>query len=213
MLHSIIPTQRFELIRDAIGRVLVAEFAYQKTLVDAYNTLQEEEDEPVFLPVVNPGIWLERTCPFDKEELPAINIVFSDVDFTDETTVFTSRGDNKYFIEIYTNGETDSTIEGDKKAAVLLAKIAGMVRAILMDNKNRNLDFTDYKIQSRFLKSITRTQPRVQNDAENTISGIIEAHYFSEEITELETGTLETELITVVKISDTEKGYKFIIEN
>ena len=209
MLHNIIPSQRFELVRDAIGRVLVAEFAAQKTLVEAYNHIHEHDTIPVLLTVVNPTVWLERVCPFDKEELPVINIVYSDTNFVDETTAFTSNGESKFFIEIYANASSSSIGEGDKKAAILLAKIGGMIRAILMDNKNRNLDFTDYKIQSRFIKSFTRTQPRVTNDAENTIAGIVEAHYFGEETTETETGVLETKLHTSVKISDTEKGYKY----
>lgn len=209
MLHNIIPSQRFELIRDSIGRVLVAEFAAQKTLVEAYNHIHEHDAIPVLLTVVNPTVWLERVCPFDKEELPVINIVYSDTNFVDETTAFTSNGESKFFIEIYTNASTSSASEGDKKAAILLAKIGGMVRAILMDNKNRNLDFTDYKIQNRFVKSITRTQPRVTNDAENTIAGIVEVHYFGEEATETETGALEKNLTTSVKLADTEKGYKY----
>jgi hypothetical protein len=199
MLNNKIPSQRFELIRDAIGRVLTAELANQKTLAGADG--------------IDINIFLERTCPLDKEELPAINIVYADSDFTDETTIVTSLADNKYLIECYVNSASDSTGDGDKKAAVKLARIMGMIRAILMNSRYLYLDFSEKFIQTRRIKSITRTQPRIASDALNTISGTIEAHYLAEEVTELETGTLEGYLNTVVKLSDTEKGYKYVIEN
>lgn len=213
MLHSIIQSQRFELIRDAIGRVLTAEFANQELLINAYNDEHYSDDGFTCLEVVKPDIWLERSAPFDKEELPAINIFYSDTDFVEETSAFSSRGDDKYIIEIYTNAPSMMNNPGDKQSALLLAKIAGMVRSILMDSKNRHLDFLDYPIVSRNIKSIARTNPRIANDAENTISGIVEAHYFCEEVTETELGTLETTLSTTVKLSDTDKGYKFELIN
>jgi hypothetical protein len=199
MLSNIIPSQRFELIRDAIGRVLTAELANQKILAG---------DDGIFI-----NIYLERMCPIDKEELPLVNIVYADTEFPEEPTSMTSLGDNKYLVECYVNGESDSSGDGDKKAAVRLAKIMGMIRAILMNNRYLHLDFSEKFIQTRKVKSITRTQPRIANDALNTVSGMIEVHYLAEEETELETGTLEAYLGTVVKLSDTDKGYKYVIEN
>lgn len=209
MLNNIIPTQNFELIRDAIGRVLTAEFANQHELIKAYNEAHENDAEPVCIEPICPTIWLERVCPFDKEELPAINIVYADTDFTDETTAYTSRGDNKYYIELYTNAPSTIGMDGDKTAAIHLAKLAGAVRAILMDNKNRNLDFANNPIPSRYVKTITRTQPRISSDAENTISGIVEAHYIVEESTETEPGVVVAASSTVVKLSETDRGYKY----
>jgi hypothetical protein len=199
MLSSIIPSGRFEMIRDAIGRVLTAELANQKTLAS--------ED------AVDIAVFLERTCPIDKEELPLINIVYADTEFPEEPTCMTSLGDNKYLVECYVNSESDPMGDGDKKAAVKLAKIMGMIRTILMNNRYLYLDFSEKFIQTRKIRTITRTQPRMANDALNTISGVIEVHYLAEEVTELETGTPVAYLDTVVKLSDTDKGYKYVIEN
>jgi hypothetical protein len=196
MLTKKIQCQRFELIRDAIGRVLTAEFANQKTL---------DSD----LPTIN--IFLERTQPLDKEELPAINIIYAESSQEVENTSFTTLFDNKYLIEVYTNGEEDESITGDQKAALLLAKIMGMCRAILMNNQNLYLDFTHKFIQTRKVQAITRTQPRIVTDAYNSISGALDMHYFAEETTELEEFEVEALLTTVVKLENTEKGYQFII--
>lgn len=197
MLNSVVPSQAFELIRDAIGRVLTSEFANQITLGASITT---------------PNIYLERTCPIDKEELPVINVVYSDSQNYDENTSYTSIFDNKFLIEVYTNSPTTPSVDGDQKSAIFNVKLMGMIRAILMDHKNLYLDFTDKFIQSRKVQSIVRTQPRISNDAENTISGTLEVHYVAEETTETENGTLGTLFNTVVKLVNTEKGYKFIIQ-
>lgn len=196
MLNNVIPSQNFENIRDAIGRLLTAEFANQAILVGGFD--------------YGLNIFLERTAPIDKEDLPVINIVYVDSTDIDENTSFTSVFDNKYLIEIYSSGEADANSPGDLKAALLNSHLMGMVRAILMNNENRYLDFTDKFIQSRKVQTMTRTQPRIANDAENTISGTLEVHYIAEETTELKEGNLEALLTTVVKIESTEKGYKFI---
>ena len=60
---------------------------------------------------------------------------------------------------------------------------------------------------------MVRTQPRQADDAENTLSGVLEVHYLAEETTELNQGVLEAELDTVVNISDTDKGYIFKLIN
>lgn len=197
MLQTKIPAQRFELIRDAIGRVLTAEFANQLTLGGGVEDL---------------SIFVERSQPLDSSELPAINIICTNVDFTEELNSYNSLGDDRFLIEIYTNAESTEEQGGDVISGILLSKIAGIVRAILMNQQYLRLDFTDKFIQTRKIRSFTRTQPRIALDVNNTISGIVEIHYFSEETTEIQTGVVEQLLSTVVKLENTEKGYKFIIQ-
>lgn len=194
---SKIESQRFELIRDAIGRVLCAEITDQVKL------------QPIGFENIH--VCLERTVPFDKTELPAINICYVESRLTDENTAFESTYDNKFFIEVYANAKSEMNAKGDKLSAVLVTKIMGMVRAILRNERYYYLDFEEKFIQSRKVENIARTQPRIQNDNENTASGVVEVHYFASETTELETGTLAGYLDTTVKLVDTEKGYKFII--
>ena len=197
MFNNLIPQQNFENIRDAIGRVLTAEFANQNSLEGGFD--------------YGLNIYVERTAPIDKEDLPVINIVYAESIDIDENTSFTSVFDNKYLIEIYSNAVADENSPGDLKSALLNSHLMGMVRSILMNQQNLYLDFTDKFIQSRKVQTMTRTQPRIANDLLNTISGTLEVHYIAEETTELQEGNLETLLSTIVKIENTEKGYKFII--
>lgn len=197
-LSNIIPSQRFELIRDAIGRVITAELANQISLGNTIDSI---------------NVFVERSTPFDSSELPAINIVCSEVQFTEELNSFNSLADCTYWIEIYTYGISNPTEDGDIKAGFSLAKIAGIIRATLMNHKNLYLDFTDKFIQTRKIRSFVRTNPKTGQEQMNILTGIVEAHYYTEETTETYTGTVEALLDTTVKLSETDKGYKFIIQN
>lgn len=197
MLNSLIQKQNFELIGDAIGRVLTAEFANQVNLGCT----------------VNPTIFKDRGDNFDVSEGDCINVVYAESQLDFEHTSITDDYDNKYIIEIYCSGKTTSTKSGTQIAAERVAKIGGIVRTILKSQDYAYLDFEDKFIQHVKVQSIVRTQPREGMDSENIATGIVEVHYTAEETVELKFGETVGTLETNVKISDTEKGYQFIIEN
>lgn len=212
MLVNIIPPQNLELIRDAIGRVITAEINNQNVLIGQWNTDHEDDEGFVAKETISVNIFLERYQNIDKSELPAINIVYVESQQIAEQNAFTTLFDNKYLIEVYTNSPSNPNGTGDVNAAKMLATILGKVRAILMNKQYLYLDFTTKFIQTRKVQTITRTQPRLATDAVNTISGALELHYNAIESTELGTGIPIGELETVVKISETDKGYKYLIE-
>jgi hypothetical protein len=209
---SEIQAQNYELIRDAIGRVLTAEFANQSNLIDLWNEANENEDGFVRKQIINPTVYLERFDAFDYTEGDCINIVYAESQLDFEHTAVTDDFDNKFIVEIYSPNKTSSE-SGTSIGAKKVAKIAGMIRAILKSQDYAYLDFTDKFIQHVKVQSIVRTQPREGMDAENIISGIVEVHYTAEETTELATGVIAGTLETIVKLHETDKGYKFIIEN
>lgn len=197
MLSNLIQTQNFELIRDAIGRVLTAEFANQVNLGLT----------------INPLIFKERGDNFDVSECDCINIVYAESQLDFEHTSVSDDYDNKFIIEIYCSGATTSEKSGTQIAAERVAKIGGIVRAILKSQDYAYLDFEDKFIQHVKVQSIVRTQPREGMDSENIVTGIVEVHYTAEETVELRDGETAGTLETSVKIINTEKGYQFIIEN
>lgn len=208
MLNSIIQTQTFEQVRDSVGRVLAAEIANQKHLIELYNVAHK--DDPGFVPltVLAPAVFIGRENTIDENEMPLINILIPEIGFED-TSAISSLGDIKLFIELYVASPSTPNGSGDVLSSTAIEKIAGQVRAILMDNKNRNLDFVSSVIRSRHVLSYTRTRPRAAADTTNSISAVIEAHYFAEETTEQESGLLETYLGTTVKLNLTNKGYRY----
>ncbi|MBP1638974.1 MAG: hypothetical protein H6Q17_557 [Bacteroidetes bacterium] len=201
---SQIAERNFELIRKAIGRVLTAEFANQYTLNEAASSGTG----------ISVSVTMEQSAPIDKEDLPQVNIVWAESQKEDDPTAFSSIYDNKFLVEIYTSGVSGSDDRGDKLAAYNLSRIAGMIDYILKNPIYAYLDFTDKTfIRTRHIQQMVRTQPRQTDSAENILSGVIEVHYIAEETTELQTGKVEALLDTVVKIAETEKGYKFQIVN
>lgn len=202
MLKIALSKRNFEEIRDAIGRVLVSELNNQK------NTLANNFI-PSDLAVYGEAIAL------DVEELPAINVVWAQSDEISQQTAFESEFDHKFLIELYAKTQNvQPTLPEQQHSSWNLTRLAGICYSILMDNEYRNLDFSDKSvIKNRSCKSMVRTQPRVTKDAENVAAGILEIHYISSEITQFGEGVLETNLSTSVKISDTEKGYKYEIQS
>ena len=202
MLKIALSKRNFEEIRDAIGRVLVSELNNQK------NTLKND-----FIP--SDLIVYGEAISLDVEELPAINIVWAQSDEISQQTAFETEFDHKFLIELYTKTQNVvPQLPEQQHSSWNLAKLAGICYSILMDNEYRHLDFEDKSlIKNRSCKSMVRTQPRITKDAENVASGLLEIHYISSEITQLGEGVLETNLSTVVKISDTEKGYKYEIQS
>jgi hypothetical protein len=193
---TLISNRNFELIRDAIGRVLTAEFANQVSLGLDFNV----------------SIFSERYEPIDANEGNVINVFFSGNQIQEKQSYGVDLFDNKFIIEIYTNDSTDENDLGSKKAAERLSRIFGIIWAILRDPQYNYLDFTDKTfIQHRYIQSMDRTMPKIANEACNVITGIIEVHYLAGEFTQETEGNLETYLLTQVKIAETEKGYQYVI--
>ena len=69
MINTLIGQQKFELIRDRIAEILSTEIANQAT-IEGHDLWTE-----------NIFVWLERTAPFDKSELPCINVSMSSGEF------------------------------------------------------------------------------------------------------------------------------------
>lgn len=182
-----IPTQNFEIIRDAIARVLAFE------LEDTCNT-----------------IYTERIEPFDKTELPAVNVLWVQNQQVEEATAYTTRFDGTFIIECEVNSKGDHGVDQNLESSINLTQLMGKVRAILMNHKYRFLDLGS-GIESRKINSMVRTKPK-QQDTETTISGVLEYIARFTETTQLGEGIAIGDLVTTVKLYDTDKGYKYIIE-
>jgi len=117
-LTAIIPAQGFELIRDRIAVILVDEIANQITLGIGAE--------------FNAKVFVERIVPIDKSETPLINVLYSRTGY-DNNDFDSSDGQNTYHIDIYAkaNAKPSTNSEADNLAQVKLARLIGIVRAIL----------------------------------------------------------------------------------
>lgn len=125
---GIIPTQNYELIRNRIVEILGEE------LFNQYKLSYDED--------LNLDVWMERTIPFDQEELdPAvINVSLIEGTYSNEDPLF-AQGDYTYAIDVLARAANTDENNGDTQSAVIVQKILGKVRAILNASQYKTLGF------------------------------------------------------------------------
>lgn len=191
VINGIIPQQNFELVRDRIGQVLADEFARQ------------------FVLTANPDfdldVWIERFIPFDKEELPTINVSLSAGTFANQTTKQT-EGTYTYFIDVHTKAKTTDTDKGDELATTKLHRLLGMCRAILENPGYKTLGFDAPYLGNRRIDRLDIADPGNQ-EATSARMGRLSFTVRVVETTELLDAPLLTSNFTTVKIHTTNKGY------
>lgn len=194
-IDYIIQAQRFELVLDKICYILADEISNQGVLTSD-NLLTDVQ------------IWKERFIAFDKSELPAINVYFENSD-TLENTPITTKQTAKFKIEIIVNSKHSATERADTSASIKCHKLIGIIRYIL---KNPNYLRLDFDISENFIfntniSGIQMSQP-LEKDGFHIISASLDFEVTFEEYNG-EIQPVAGEIYdTVIKIAETEKGFK-----
>jgi len=193
-----ITEQRFESIRNRIAFILADELSEQSIITG--NTLFDAI------------VWIERFIPFDKIELPAINVYFKNVNY-DENTPITSKGTNFYNIDVIVSGKDSDTSGGDKIAVLKLQKLLGVLRFILENPNYLTLDFSENFIYTTKVSDINISQPSSNQDGTHTVSGQLTFEVTAEELNG-DIQPIAGEIYTSQqKIGTSEKGYFIQINN
>jgi hypothetical protein len=195
LINTTIGQQNFELVLDRIGEILTDELAYQET----YNTDLQVK------------VFKERDIPFNNGEEPMVNVMMERVDY-EMQTVIQHDGLHRYVIEATRQGKGDATRGGDTVAMTKVQRLAGVIRAILMNPKYKTLGFTPGFIKNRHIQSIEFGKPIRQDSAHTVMARIVLAVSFVE-LTELSIPTVMVGYWTGVTIEETDKGYLFIAYN
>jgi hypothetical protein len=191
LLNGIIPQQNFELVRDRIAAILADEFANQFVLTSN--------------PDFDFDVWVERIIPFDKEELPTINVSLATGVYANQT-VKQTEGTYTYFIDCFTKAKTTEDDDGDVLATTKLHRIMGMCRAILENPGYKTLGFTAPYLSNRHIERLDIADPGKQ-DAINARMGRLSLSVRVIETTELKDASLLASSFTNVKLHSTQKGY------
>jgi hypothetical protein len=190
-INGIIPSQSFELVRDQIGAILFTEFDKQAELT--YNPDLEVE------------VWVERFVPFDRKELPAINVMLATGNY-DGDTVAQSDGTYTYLIDFHARAKTNNDGKGDNLALLKLQKMIGIARAIIMNPKYRTLGFAAPFVMSRRVTGFEIANPDSAN-ADSVVWGRMKVVVQVPETTELIDASLIEGFDTTVELEYSEKGY------
>lgn len=194
-ISETIPTQNYELIRDQIGLIIGTEFVSQKSKTG--NILFDA------------SIWIERFIAFDKEELPAIKIYYDTSSF-DKDSPRATKGESKFVVQVQTKSPTTSSDSGDKIASIDAQKLAGVIRYIFEHGLYVRLGFAAGFIEGVSVTDIVTSVPD-QGDSFRSYSCNLVITVRHIEKNGLETPSqIIDEVHSVVKLDDTEKGYKIV---
>jgi hypothetical protein len=198
-ITNVIPQQNFELIATKIATILLAEFQNQLILLPANTVFAIDK------------IWIERFIPFDKTELPAVNVFYSNSNYTDND-VFNSLGDAIFSIEVITNAKHTTSTNADVLASKKLQRLMGAIRYILEHPAYLNLDLQKFVFNTK-IESIRAQQPQQQGDGLHTISGLINFTVKLRENNGAQNGILLDFTGTQFRVDNTNKGYFIYLEN
>jgi hypothetical protein len=196
ILKEPIQPRNFEVVRDRIAEILQEEFDNQVAL--NYSDLDVK-------------VCVGRFAPFDKTELPLINVCTASIPFSNGD-VKGADGASIFNIDTYVNAAYEETQDGDTKAAILLDKILGMIWAILENPAYDTLGFTRPSITRVEVSRIDIAEySSLQNqDAMSTIWGRLQLTVVANEETELATARIMNGYETKAKLGNTSKGYNYL---
>lgn len=202
-INQEIGPQAFEIVLIRIGEILANELANQFQL---FETPELENLE----------VWVNRYVPFDKSEMPAVNISVDNGQYSGQTAKGTDDGLYTYNIDVFTNakGRADDyqgDEGGDQLAIAKRNKIMGIIRAILRNPAFNTLGYDappGFVMGIPHVNSILFAEPNTEDTARNVMGRVV----FEVKLPET-TSLLEPDLLygyeTVVKLEFTEKGYKW----
>lgn len=197
IITDIIPQQNFELIRTRIGSILAEEIANQATL------LGEEK--------LDATVWEERFTPFGNDEMPVVNVRFQDA-ILNEYAPIRDRFEYRYFLDVQTTAKANTGRYGDINSQATLQRLCGIIRGILRNTQYRTLLFPKGFIATSSIRSIEIADPYSQDGNFMSMARIT----FVVMATEDNGTSAPTEAEgydTVMKLEETEKGYKFTLNN
>lgn len=194
LINTIIPQQSFEVVRDRIGEIIGVELANQALLSFNYD--------------LDPDVWVNRFVPFDKEEIPAVNITINGIGFEDHH-VKQSDGTVQYNIDVYTQAKTNKDDAGDQLAMAKLHRLMGVVRAILKNPKFKTLAFAPGFIMSSTINNMAFAEPN-SDDGTSTVMGRLVMSVKMPETTELINPNNIDGWDSQIKLELTDQGYKYV---
>lgn len=200
-IQAVIPPQKFEVVRDRIAEILADEILNQYFM--SY--------DPELLKL---KVWLERSKPFDAEDVPAINVCLAKGEWGNKD-VKNSDGTYNYNIDCYAKGKTakiDGGQRGDSLATYKVQRFLGICRAILENPIYNTLGF-DKPFNCRVsVDSMILARPN-DDDLENLTMGRLIFTVKAPEGVWLKTPNLIAGFDTRVKLGLTDKGYVFSGDN
>lgn len=196
MINYKIDKKNFELIGHSICAILKAEFNNQ------WKVHKNEAVKCV-------QVFRERTTPIQDVEMDVVNLSYASSDY-DNKNQGTKSGDNIYFIDVYTNANSQRDKDNDYLANVQLQAIMRVIDGILEDPIYKKLDFTTPKISGTMVQRMEIMYPKSDStDALSSCFGRITFQVRANENTGLIDGLLVAGSTTKVKVDGDPRGFLY----
>lgn len=198
LITNIIPPDNFELVRDAIGAMLLLELTEQKSLAG-----------PAFPEDVN--IYRERIKPIQADESLYLNVLLDSATYG-QYTPKDQQGRTIYFIDICTTGKASDDLTGDLDSSNRLHRFIRMCRYILASSLYPTLGITPGIVGGKYVESFATAEPIHLGESSYSRMGRIS---FAVRIQESQLLAIPEALAgsdTTVKLEETEHGYKYVFD-
>lgn len=186
--------REWELIRDRLGLILAQELATQAQL--DYNDVLFSL----------PDVYIERYIPFNHTEMPAINVMVAQGEYTQETQE-TQDGTWTFYVDGYQKATDEDGQRGDQYAAMRLQRLMGVCQAIIMDSRFKTLLFEPGAISNRRVVSIMMADPTKAMEATNAVMARMTVEVRVSDDVELVDSIALADYATQAQLSDTAIGY------
>lgn len=177
MISELIDKQdSFELVRDQIAAILLAETTSQQALATAATKDARLWAIRLFVERTNP--WSEYTdAPAQLDATPIVNVAFdsSSFDGSKGSVVDQQRASATFNIDCYGYGTSEDDgagghIAGDQRAALEAQRVARLVRNFLMAGEYAYLGMRG-NVGRRWVQSITMFQPQMDGQTVQHVVG------------------------------------------
>lgn len=196
LINNIIPKQGFELVRDAIGAILLIELNNQKTL----------QGNTAFPETITGNILAESLIAEDSAFPLRINVLIDSATYGNMTQK-DAMGRNLYFIDIFTSGisSSDSAFRRDK--------FLGMVNYIFRSAQYRMLGLPAGTVGGTYIESFATLDPYKKEDTNFTSFARIQLAVRIYENASAWDALALNGIGTTVNLELTDKGYIFVYNN
>lgn len=198
-ITGIIPKQGFELVRDAIGVILLEELTAQK------NRRTDLEDFEILS---------ESLVPYTSAEKITINVLLAKADYG-QMTQKDAQGRTIYFIDVVTSGEEKDDMTGSMDASFRRDRYTGMIGYIFRSAFYRYMGpiIPQGLVGGVYVESFTNLDPYKKEDSDFTTFARIQMAVRIQEDAQAWSGVELVGVNTSVRLDLTNKGYKFVFNS
>lgn len=197
LITETIGKQGFELISEQLGAILLLELSNQKKIqckkfnLDVYN---------------------ERQNPIDRSEDVVINVSLNNIAISSHTEREFDSVLN-FFVDVYVNGDESIDLSGDAETSQKLNLMLGWARYILSSTRYKTLAFDYGMIMGTYVRNIQFDDNFGEQNGTFSRMARISFEVRAVEGQDMDNGILLGQNNSIIKLEETELGYKYNFVN